>query len=571
MRYNYPIGVDDFLKLRRAGLEYVDKTSLIMGILDDAGTEIFLFPRPRRFGKTLNLSMLQCFLEKRDDDLTDIFADTQVWKAGDPYRDHFQRYPVLFLSLKDTRYATFDACRRAMRRRIQALVDEHRAVLDQPQLSPLIKRHLTEVLNDTAEDVTFHAALLALSEALYRVHGERVVILIDEYDAPIHAAYRHGYQNQAIEFVRALLSAGLKSNPYLFKGVVTGILRVAKESIFSGLNNLSVCTLLQADFNTCYGFTEAEVIALLEKTGNQEHLEAIRSWYDGYLFGGETIYNPWSVLNFLRSTDKTVRPYWLNTSSNDLVRKLLEQHALTVHSRFEKLLHGEPIEEPVDDNVVLSGLERRPDALWSLLLFSGYLKAEQIPGPRFEEPRYRLSIPNREVRKLYTSTFRDWMNANLLEGGGRVDELTSAMFQGDVDRFEDRFEDQLSRFVRTLLSYHNLGGPAPEDVYQGFIVGLCAVLEPRWRVRSEREAGFGRADVLIEPAEPGGPGVVLELKVARPKRKTLSEALAEGLAQLRSRDYASELRALGAEPVQAYAVAFDGKAVAVAMLDDPQA
>jgi Predicted AAA-ATPase/PD-(D/E)XK nuclease superfamily len=556
-----PIGVDDFRTLRDEGLEYIDKSALIRDLLDRSGVQVVLFPRPRRFGKTLNLSMLRCWFEKRDEDLSRLFEGLSIWQAEGDYRAHFQRYPVIHISFKDTKLDRFERVAAAVRKKIQVLFREHAYLLDGERLNEWELQDFRAVLDGTAEQTLYERALLDLSTYLHAHHGERVVILIDEYDEPIHAGHIYGYSAEILDFMRAFLGAGLKSNPHLFKAVMTGILRVAKENLFSGLNNPGVYSLLRRDFHRHFGFTDAEVAALLERCGRTDRLDDVRAWYNGYLFGGEVIYNPWSVLCYLDSSDTRARPYWLSTSSNDLVRELLERYALELQRVFEVLLEGGSIERRLDENVVLSELRQSEDALWSLLVFSGYLKAEEAPDDALGRAVHRLSIPNREVREVYSSTFATWMKRRVEGHGGRLADLTEALLTGDAEVFEE----QLQAFVTDVLSYHDPGKLHPERVYHGFLAGLLAVLEPGHQVRSNRESGKGRSDVMIRPTRPGNPGVVLELKVARPGKKTLDQALAEGLAQLQGMDYAAELRAAGAVPVHAFAVAFDGKVVRVRM------
>ncbi len=554
-----PIGVDDFRKLRQAGLQYVDKSELIRGLLDRPGVEVVLLPRPRRFGKTLNLSMLRCWFEKRDEDLSHLFEGLSIWQAGAEYRAHFQRYPVIHLSFKDTKLDRFERVLLALQKKIQVLFDEHNHLLRSERLSERELRDFRAILDGTAPPALYERALHDLSAYLHAHHGERVLILIDEYDEPIHAGHFHGFAAEILDFMRAFLGAGLKSNVHLYKAVMTGILRVAKENLFSGLNNPGVYSLLRGELHTCFGFTEAEVTELLARNGRAHLLPGVRSWYDGYVFGGEIIYNPWSVLGFLDSMEARFQTYWLSTSSNDLVRELLERYALKLQPVFEVLLEGGSIERPLDENVVLSELRRDEGALWSLLVFSGYLKAESAPADAQGRLMYRLSIPNREVREVYSTTFRNWMKDRMQGHGGDAAVLTEALLGGDAEGFEE----QLQAFVTNVLSYHDPGKVHPERVYHGFVVGLLAVLEPGHQVRSNRESGAGRSDVMIRPVRPGNPGVVLELKVARAGKKTLSQALAEGARQLQAMDYEAELRAAGAAPVFAFSVAFDGKKVQV--------
>ena len=451
-----------------------------------------------------------------------------------------------------------------IRKRLADLFAEHRALLDRGALSEEEVRRYRQVLDGTAELSVYGDALLDLSSYLHRVHGEKVVILIDEYDAPIHAGVAGGYLREVLDFFRLLLTQGLKGNPHLFKAVLTGILRVAKESIFSGLNNLAVYTLLRPDFATCFGFTEPEVEGLLDRSGRRDQLSAVRAWYNGYVFGGEVIYNPWSILNYVDGREPEPRPFWVSTSANELVRESLVDHAAKAHDDIEALLDGRGVLRRLDENVVLSDLATRADTLFGLLTFSGYLKADKRVLDPEDEPYYLLSIPNREVRGVYTSTFRGWMS-DRMGGEGAVLRMKRALLAGDAEALEE----ELAAFIGNVLSHHDVtrphgGAPRPERVYHAFVIGLLATLEPEYEVRSNRESGLGRPDVMLRPKQAGKPGIVLELKVAKPGKTTLEQALAEGVAQIRERDYARELRAAGASPVHGFAIAFDGKHVRIA-------
>jgi hypothetical protein len=570
MTLRIPLGIDDFRMLRESGLTYVDKTRLACDVLDLTGIQVLLLPRPRRFGKSLNLSMLRCFFERSDEDLSPLFEGLAVWQAGEPYRAHFQRYPVIYLNFKDVKSDTFEACRIRLHKTIQVLFDAHRHVLEHAQVSEREARDYRAVLDGTAGDEVYERSLADLSALLHRYHGERAVILIDEYDAPIHAGYTGGYLREVLGFFRAFLGSGLKGNPHLYKAVLTGILRVARESIFSGLNNLAVCSVLEPAFSTAFGFIEAEVVDLLARAGKSEHLATVQDWYNGYVFGGHVIYNPWSVLSFLQWGSEP-KPYWLSTSSNDLIKHVLGLRATQLQPVLEGLLAGEGLVRIVDENVVLDDLEHDDDAFWGLLVFSGYLRAEKHGVAPNGQAMYRLTIPNHEVRLVYVDSFRTWMKARLRGHGGNLDELTRALLAGDAAAFER----QLQAFATNLLSYHDAGTAGPENLYQGFVIGLLAVMEPTHLVRSNRESGAGRPDVTIRPRVPGQPGVILELKVARGGEKSpgshLDAALEDALAQLAENDYAAELRAAGADPVHAFAVAFDGKQVRVRSAGAPSA
>jgi hypothetical protein len=551
------IGIDDFRALRERGLAYVDKSNLIRELLDAPGIEVVLLPRPRRFGKSLNLSMLRCWFERREEDLSHLFADLSIWQAGEAYRAHFQRYPVIHLTLKGTKGATFEECWGKIREKIVDLFEAHRHLLDSGRLDDVDERRFRQILDGTAERALYARALFDLSAHLHAHHGEKVVILLDEYDEPIHSGYANGYARPILDFMRGLFIDGLKGNPHLYRAVVTGVLRVSKESLFSGANNIAVYTLLRSEFATSFGFTEPEVASLLERAGRSALLDEVRGYYNGYSFGGTAVYNPWSILSFLADPHARLRPYWVKTSSNELVHEALRRHAFGVQREIETLLEGGAVARDLDEDIALDDLATRASAVFSLLVFSGYLRAEEVPGESLEIRPYALSIPNREVRSVYTSTFRDLLREQLGDESA-VDRLERALLGGDAEALEE----ELGAFTKTVLSYHDTAR-RPEQVYHAFVIGLLATLDPEYEVRSNRESGKGRPDVMVRPRRAGKPGAVLELKVAKPGKKTLDEALAEGAAQIRDRDYASELRAAGASPVHAFAVAFDGKDVRV--------
>jgi hypothetical protein len=558
MAVSPPLGISDFRLLRQSNATYVDKTAAIASVLHHPA-QVMLFPRPRRFGKTLLLSTLQAFVERGSEDRQGLFGDLAIWNDA-AARQHLGRYPVISMTFKDVKHSSWDGCLRAVAHEIAHAFRSHRDV------RAGLTGHAVEIFDsletERADEVRLARSLSFLCEELHQYHGERVVLLIDEYDSPIHAGYVHGYYDRVIEFFRNFLSGGLKDNAHLFKGVLTGILRVAKESIFSGLNNLSVFSLLHPAFGSGFGFTEAEVGDLLARAGLAARREEVQRWYNGYVFGRTVVYNPWSVLSFLANApyDMAPQPYWVSTSSNELIKDLLVRHAERMQPELEALLDGQRVVRAVDENVAFPELARDTDAVWSLLVFSGYLKAEEHAPPGELGPAtFALSIPNLEVRQVYAGTFQVWMKEGVRAGGGDVERLTRVLLAGDAEAFEI----QLQAFATRVLSYHDTGLPDPEKLYHGFILGLLAVLEPHYVVRSNRESGADRPDVQIRPAAPGKPGVLLELKVARPGRSTLEDALGRGLAQIARNGYAAELRAASAQPIHAMAVAFDGKTVRV--------
>lgn len=555
-----PIGFDDFRKLREDGYEYIDKTHLVTEFIDHSNIKVILLPRPRRFGKSLNLSMLKWFFEKRDEDVWHVFEGLHVARAGEKVRQHFQKYPVIHISFKETKATDFDTCLREAKRLIRDMYAVHEAAVA-GKLESWAVAEFQAIVDGTADVSLYRRALKNLTKFLHQAHGVAPIVLIDEYDAGIHAAYANGFYKEAIDFFGGFYLAGLKDNPHLERAVMTGILRVSRESIFSDLNSVGVYSLISLEFNTCFGFTETEVQALMEKAGCSDLMPAIRSYYNGYEFGMVNIYNPWSILSFLSRNDRNVIPYWVGTSSNTLIKELLQHHAFGVQREMQSLLEGGYIEEEIDENIAFPELTRRVRSFWNLLIFTGYLRASR-PGPPIpgeDRPPFRLSIPNREIAEVYRSTFQGWMDDALLAHGASLKELLTALLEGNAPVFERL----LQKFAATLPSYHDVEGADPEKFYHGMIIGLLASLEPHYEVRSNRESGDGRPDVLIKPRHAGKPGAVLELKAAQPGQKTIEKAIAEGLAQFAKNDYAAELRHAGVEKIAQMVIAFDGKRVMV--------
>lgn len=559
----FDTGTSDYLNFRESAAAYVDKTAIIADLVE-GGAQVLALPRPRRFGKTLNLSTMRYFFERDETrSRAKYFQDTAI--AQHPaFEHHFARYPVIALSFKSVKATTWADAWVGIRTQIldaAAQVERHYPVSpDRHDGVTATQWYRQRDERDTPSRL-FESALRHLTERCAESTGERVVVLIDEYDAPLHAAWLHGYWDQAVAFFSAFLSEGLKDNRHLFRGVLTGILHVAKENIFSGLNNVTVRGVLHHDYAERFGFTESEVLELLHLAGRADQIDEFRRWYDGYRFGDEsapvTIYNPWSVLTALAQPTTALQPWWLGTSSNDLVRQLLVRHAADVGPELETLVIGAPpnssagIAKVVSSHVALRDVEQQPEALWALLLHTGYL----TPGSyRVEEgtPIAELRIPNLEVATIYRRVFLDWLQA--VAPRSNIAMLTKPMLAGDAESFAEALEVLLVRGV----SHHDIpkvGGV--EAVYQAFLLGLLVQLHDTHRVWSNREAGHGRADVLIAPRDPGT-GVVLELKVVG-KRETPEQALARAATQLRTRRYDVELAAVGARPIHQYAIVFDGK------------
>lgn len=538
------IGESDFRNFREGGFGYVDKSFLISEVLADP-TLVLLFPRPRRFGKTINLSMLRYFLRRSKEDLSHLFRGLAVTR-DDRAMKHFQKHPVIWISFKDVKATTLANVMVGIRDQLFGAVVEHRYALEDPGIDPSIARKLTDVLDGRIIDADLPYVFKWLSQVLHAYHGERVVILIDEYDTPVQSGYIYDFFDDVVLFFRNFFSACLKDNSSLFKGVLTGILRVSKENMFSGLNHIKVHSIIDKKYCTAFGFTEGEIAAIVPP----EHLQEVRAWYNGYIFGGEVIYNPWSILHYI--SEGLLKPYWVNTGSSDLIETLAAKRGLGLTKISEALLQGESIDMPIDSNIALRDINRSEDTLWNFLLFAGYLKTirlELVVGRYYG----KLAIPNKEVKLVYEDMFRNWL---FLAAPTRayVDDLVQAIFAGDAETIQGILEEMFLR----ILSFQDGAGRKPEKLYHGLILGLLVHLENEYDVRSNRESGWGRADVLMRPKVPGKPGVVIEFKV--PKRNETPEAaLLRAAEQVRDRKYAEEVRASGASVVHEYAMVFDGK------------
>lgn len=545
-----PIGYSDFAQLRRENLTYVDKTGLVVELIRST-VQAVLLPRPRRFGKTLNLTMLRYFFERSDEDRRPLFDGLAVAGAGEDVLSHLGRHPVIFLTFKDVKHATWAECVRGIAGVLAAEVLRLEPLLDRAGLRPEEAAMLGRLRAGTADLAEMGGLLTRLSEWLHRATGEEVVLLVDEYDTPIHTGFARGYYDEVVGFLRHLLGGGLKDNVHLYRGVITGILRVAKESIFSGLNNLAPYSILSQGHSAAFGFTEAETSALAAGV----ELGPVRDWYNGYRMGTQVVYNPWSVLNYLHHPQDGLRPYWVNTASDDILQELLIGRGLGVQDDLSALLRGESIRKPISENIVLRAVRNDADALWSFLLFCGYLTPVD-PMSRDENglPDLELRIPNREVSIVYRTIFASWMREALAGQSDAPARLGRALLGGDADTFRRL----LQKLIVESLSYHDLG--TPEAVYQAFIVGLLVHLEPTHEVRSNRESGFGRYDVMVRPRAAGQAGAVIELKVIdTDEGETVEQALDAAMAQVEGRAYATELHAAGAEPVWQWAAVFDGK------------
>lgn len=561
-----PIGVTDFGKLVSEGFTFVDKTPMI-GEVIHSGAEVTLITRPRRFGKTLNLSMLQHFFAERvtGAPTAGLFEGLAITRDSAAMA-HQGHYPVIFFTFKDIKDANFDAFERSFREKLSNLFHQHIVLQDSPRLEPSRRSDVEALLTEKADLAKMANAFLLLSELLHKHYGRRVIILLDEYDTPLQAAYEGGFYQPLAAFIRNLLGAALKDNPYLYKAVLTGILRVSEESLFSELNNLKVHTVLDQRYSACFGFTEPEVSGLLQATGlaaQQPALDAqIRGWYNGYRFGREVIYNPWSIVNCL-DEHGVLKPYWVRTSGSSLLKKLMAQADAAFKESLEGLIQGGTVEEIVDPNLVLGQLAGNADgdarALWSLLLFSGYLTALSSE-PAGTHTRCQLAIPNQEIRHLYEDIIMEWFRDTLHESGYR--RFLNALVTGDLPEFETILREYLLRSA----SFFDVQDRNPERFYHGLVLGMIVGLRDTHVIHSNRESGRGRYDVALFPKVPSAavaPGILIEFKhTSNPGQ--LTAAAEAALAQIETQHYDAEPHQHAVERILSMGIAFCGKELALA-------
>ncbi|WP_286906814.1 AAA family ATPase [Clostridium sp. UBA1652] len=548
-----PIGISDFKKLRGEDYLFVDKTLLIKEFWESDG-ETILVPRPRRFGKTLNMSMLKYFFENSSEDNSYLFQGLNIESHKDIM--YLQgKYPVIYLSFKDEKHSSFEYLRESLGELFSKLFIDHEYCLSNTKLHEIDRQYYNSVINKKASIIELSAALKKLSEYIYTYYNEKVIILIDEYDVPIQAAYVNNYYNEAIEFMRNLLSGAFKDNSSLQKAMITGILRVARESIFSGLNNLKVESILSYNLSDKFGFTDLEIQQLVFDYNIKEELNNIRDWYNGYYFGETTIYNPWSILNYLSSPKLGLRPYWVNSSSNDLVNILLSKGSEEVKKDLEALITGSPITKIIDENIVMGDIEKSTDNLWSFLLFTGYLKAKEAYR-KDEDIFYELRIPNREVKSLYRNIIESWFKATITKE--TYDIMINSLVTGDIKIFGKL----LKQFVLKSISYFDVGGYEGEKVYHAFVLGMLISLNDTHEVLSNRESGYGRYDVMIIPKDINKLGIVIEFKKLDPDdEETLEETADEALKQIAEKKYSSTLEQRGIKNIKELAIVFKGKQI----------
>ncbi len=543
-----PLGIDDFEKLIEGNYYFVDKSLFIKELLASRA-EVTLIPRPRRFGKTLNLSMTQCFFEVTGKSRRHLFTGLAIEREAD-CMEHQGKYPVISISFKDIKSLTWEDCQKKLWEYIGAECKRHLDVLE-PVLDPFERKKLQALITGTAHLTSYESALLFLSRLLERAYQHKLIILIDEYDSPIHAGYANGYYNEIASFMRNFLGAGLKGNKCLSFGVLTGILRIAKESIFSGLNNLRVCTLTSDFYADAFGFVERDIEEMLRYFEfSYKHVE-IRRWYNGYQAGAHKVYNPWSIINLLDQNGK-IQAYWINTSDNALIKELLKASTPEMKMELEILMAGGSITQEVQENIILPDVHKSDAALWNFLLFCGYLTFENY----HQEGRTwvaQLKIPNEEVAVSYETTFKNWFS----EPENRdYTNILESITTGNAEKFQDCFP----KLTRTTLSTFDVRGDEPENFYHALVLGMLASLSKTHVVRSNRESGYGRYDVMLIPKDRAKMGIIIEFKRASKRTNESLEAAAQkALTQIEEKKYETELRALGITAIMKIGIAFAGK------------
>ena len=549
MKKPLPIGISDFKEIIDKKYAYVDKSLLIAEVIEE-GTKVALIPRPRRFGKTLNLSMLKYFFEKTGEDTSYLFKDLKIWQ-DERCRALQGQFPVIFLTFKSIKHASWDQAFNHFRQIISEEFERHAYLVEDDGLSQKEKEKFRKVLDEEGDEGQTATSLRLLIQWLHRYHKKPVILLIDEYDSPAHRAYSAGYYDNLIGFLRILLSDSLKDNSSLEWAVLTGILRIAKESIFSGLNNIRTFTLLNEGFRDKFGLLEPEVEELLASYDLANKLPLFREWYDGYRIGSCTgIYNPWSVLNCLAEKGE-LAPYWVNTSDNALIKQLIAQGGEELKADIEILLQGGTIAQKIEEGTVFSQLHQENRAIWMLLLYSGYLTIDAKPAYDIPCP---LRIPNREIYSLYRSMILDWFERSINES--QYLRLLNSLTKGDVATFSEI----LSEFVLSSVSVFDVPFEESEKIYHAFVLGLLVGLKDTYTVKSNREGGLGRYDVMLFPKNPQELGIVIEFKKVAPS-DDLEQAATAALQQIAEKKYAQELIAYGVSRILSLGIAFKGKQV----------
>ena len=553
------IGQQDFADIRRENLFYIDKTHFIKEWWENRDC-VTLITRPRRFGKTLTMSMLEHFFSIKYKDEAELFAGLDIWK-DESYRQMQGTWPVISLSFANVKEPTYEMAKRRICQLLTDIYNKNQFLLTSGLLTEEESGYFRRISTDMDEiDATM--ALHKMSDFLSRYYKKKVIILLDEYDTPMQEAYVEGYWEELVSFTRSLFNAAFKTNPFLERAIMTGITRVSKESVFSDLNNLVVITTTSADYAESFGFTEKEVFAALKEYGMEEKQTEVKQWYDGFTFGKiSDIYNPWSILNYLKTG--RMAAYWANTSSNRFIGTLIRESGRNLKIKFEDLLKGKELWTTLDEQVVFNQLSYSESAIWSMLLASGYLK---VTGHKLNErtgrDEYYLALTNREVHLMFENMIHEWFT----EVSEDYNDFIQGLLQGDVDAM-NQYMNQVSKY---MFSYFDIGKKGsdsePERFYHGFVLGLMVELEGRYIITSNRESGFGRYDVMLEPVDKSEDAIIIEFKVRNiGKEVSLEETVKTALKQIEKKEYETELIRRGCEEgkIRKYGFAFEGMHVLI--------
>ena len=539
-----PIGISDF-KAATTDYYYVDKTLLIRDFLD-AKPMVSLFTRPRRFGKSMNMDMLRVFFEKSREDTSVYFRDKLIWQCGDDYTRHQGQYPVIFLTFKDVKCQTWEETIRKIRKLISLEFMRHEELEKSTKLSAYEKEQYIRFAAGSADDVDYQMGLQLLSLLLHKHHDKEAMIIIDEYDTPIQQGHSCNFYDEIVGFMRNFFSGGLKDNPHLAFGFLTGILRVAKESIFSGMNNLKTYSILDDGYSEYFGFTTEEVKQLLRYFGEESKFQEICDWYDGYLFGNTEIFNPWSVINYV--SDRCFpKAFWQSTGSNDIIGEIISSATPEITEGLHQLLSGERITTYIDTSVIYPEVQNNPYSIYSFLLVAGYLKVAAVYPQNDGNFMCDVAIPNKEIAYVYEKEILNRMNQN-----GLAISIQQAIFSGNTQKLQPLLEDFM------LHSISSMDG-ANEGFYHGMMLGLCAILGNRYQVRSNRESGLGRFDIQLSPLLTGIPGFLFEFKHTNDQHADLNALAEKALQQIDEKKYDTELRDAGVEKIIKIGIAFRGK------------
>ena len=546
-----PVGIDDFRKIRECGFYYVDKTKLVEQLMQNWG-EVNLFTRPRRFGKTLNMSMLRSFFEIGTD--KSLFDGLYISRNKELCDMHMGKYPVISITLKGIEGMTFEEARNMLKIILKNEARRHYYLKNSDRLTDDDKQQYEQILLGTSENTS--DSLRLLSQLLFLHYDKKVVILIDEYDVPLDKAFQNGYYSEMTSLIRGILGQALKTNDYLQFAVLTGCLRISKESIFTGLNNFKVLSIADARFDEQFGFTDSEVRDILEEYGVSDKISEVKDWYDGYRFGKADVYCPWDVINYVDhlQADPNARPqaYWINSSGNGLVRRLINIADESTKDEIERLIAGETIEKAIRLELTYDEIDNSIDNIWSVLFTTGYLtNAGEIELPGGGGYGYRLVIPNKEVRQVFVSQIQEWFRQTVTYDDGSVQDLCEAFMAGDADKIQSNLNMILIKTISVLDT--KARDDQKENFYHGLLLGLLRS-KPDWRIKSNRESGDGFSDISIEPTIPEK-GIVVEVKYSN-TISGLDDACGKAMKQIRDRRYDEALREDGREDIIAYGIAF---------------